>query len=156
MMERLGWGDGASDEGSLETGSGACKGSVGESSVVGWSGGRVLGAGEKGGSVLVLLTGLREKRDFLGDFVLWVEEGIMPGGDRERERASACESPSTDTKPDCNWCEKASGREQLTQFIFGQKRVHPVRTKAKHSTSSPLRTAQARTPGFSTSSASFR
>jgi hypothetical protein len=78
--------------------------------------------------VLLLLTGLREKRDFLGGFV---EEGIMPGGDRGRERASACESPSTDTKPDCNWCEKASVREQLIQFIFGQKRVPPVRTNPK-------------------------
>jgi hypothetical protein len=51
--------------------------------------------------VLVLVTGLREKRDFFGDFEIWVEDGIMPGG----ERASACESPSTDTKPDCNWGE---------------------------------------------------
>ena len=98
MMERLGLGDWASDECCLKAEGGACKGSVGESLVEGWSGGRGLCGGERG-SVLVLLTGLRAKRDFLGDFESWEEEGIMPGGERG---ASACESPSTDTKPDCN------------------------------------------------------
>jgi hypothetical protein len=59
-----------------------------------------------GASVLVLVTGLREeKRDFFGDFEIWVEDEIMPGG----ERASACESPSTDAKPDCNWGETKRG-----------------------------------------------
>lgn len=71
-----------------------------------WPGGRALDVGESGGvSVLVLLTGLREKRDFLGGIEFWDEEGIMPGGERGGERASACESPSTNTEPDCNWCE---------------------------------------------------
>jgi hypothetical protein len=70
--------------------------------------------------MLVLLTGLREKRDFLGDFEIWEEEGIMPG--EGGERASACESSSTDTKPDCNWGEKATGRQQLIQFISDHKR----------------------------------
>ena len=69
MMERLGLDNEASDEGCLERGPGACKVSARDSRVEAWSEGRALVVEEGGGpSVLVLLTGLREKKDFFGDF----------------------------------------------------------------------------------------
>jgi len=56
--------------------------------------------------VLVLLTGLREKRDFFGILVFWIEEGSIPEQDRVKGCSSACESPCTDTNPDCDWSEQ--------------------------------------------------
>jgi hypothetical protein len=68
MMERFGMGDRVSDEGSLERGPGECKWPVEESWAESRPGGE-LGEGENGtASELALLTGLREKRDFLGIF----------------------------------------------------------------------------------------
>jgi hypothetical protein len=81
MIERLELGDKVSDEGSLDMELGECKGSVGWSCVVEWSGGRELVGGERGpASVLDRLTGLREKRDFL-EVLAFCEGGSMPKGD---------------------------------------------------------------------------
>ena len=81
IIERFRFGDEVSDEGSRDTGIGESAGLVGVSWVDDRSGGEERDNGE-GTSVLDLLTGLREKRDF---FELLRGEGSIRAEKRVRE-----------------------------------------------------------------------